>query len=475
MKVIIIGSGPAGLTAAYELNKCGVEVEVFEAAAQAGGMAKSFTLWNQRVDCGPHRFFSSDPRVNRVWLEAVQGQYEMVSRLTRIFYKKRFFYYPLRSFNALINLGPVEAFRCVVSYLLERLGVFGERDQHVFEGWVISRFGRRLYEIFFKTYSEKLWGIPCSMLDADFAAQRIKNFSLGAAILSLIIPNYGKKHKTLVDEFAYPHSGSGFVYENMVARIKNNGGTIHFNRAVKKVIIKNNRAIGIECCDGEVFTCDHVISSMPLTDLVKGLDCAPESVLKACQRLKYRNTILVYLKLDGSELFPDNWLYVHDAALQTGRITNFRNWLPSLYGNERATIVAMEYWCYDPDAIWSEDDAKLIERAKKEIALTGLAKDAAVLEGYVRRVPRCYPVYNVGYKEALAPVQDFISSIDRLAVIGRYGAFKYNNQDHSILMGLLAAENIHGGAKHDLWMINTDYEYQESAVITKTGLQKTSR
>lgn len=473
-KVIVIGSGPAGLTAAYELNKRGVEVEVFEASAQVGGMAASFTLWNQRVDHGPHRFFSSDPRVNRLWLEAVQGQYEMVSRLTRIFYKKRFFYYPLRAFNALVNLGPVEAVRCVVSYLLERLGVFGKRDQSVFDGWVISRFGRRLYGIFFKTYSEKLWGIPCSMLDADFAAQRIKNFSLGVAILSLIFPSRSKKHKTLVDEFAYPRAGSGFVYENMAAQIRKNGGAIHFNRAIKRVIIENSKVIGVECCDGEIISADYVVSSMPLTDLVKGLDSVSEAVLTACQQLKYRNTILVYLKLDGSDLFPDNWLYVHDSTLRTGRITNFRNWLPSLYGNERATIVTMEYWCYDCDPIWRDEDSKLIDLAKRELGLTGLARNIAVLDGCVRRLPRCYPVYNVGYKEALKPIQSFVSGITGLSVIGRYGAFKYNNQDHSILMGLLAAENIHSGTKHDLWMINTDYEYQEATVITKTGLQKTS-
>ncbi len=472
MKVIVIGAGPAGLTAAYELNKRGVEVEVFEVSDQVGGMAASFSLWNQRVDYGPHRFFSSDPRVNRLWLEAVQGQYEMVSRLTRIFYKKRFFYYPLRAVNALINLGPVEAVRCVGSYLLERSGVLEERDGSVFEGWVISRFGRRLYEIFFKTYSEKLWGIPCAMLDADFAAQRIKNFSLGAAIRSLVLPDRSKKHKTLVDEFAYPLSGAGYVYENMAGCIKNNGGRIYFNRPVKRVLVENSRAVGVECADGEVFKADHVISSMPLTDLVAGLEGVPDSVRLACRQLRYRNTILVYLRLDGADLFPDNWLYVHDGALQTGRITNFRNWLPLLYSHQSETIVAMEYWCYDRDPIWSESEEKLVELATRELKLTGLAQSAAVLEGTVRKLARSYPVYDIGYKKALAPVQSFVSGLAQLSVIGRYGAFKYNNQDHSILMGLLAAENICGDAAHDLWQINTDYEYQESTVITKTGLVK---
>ena len=473
MKVIVIGAGPAGLTAAYELNKSGVDVEVFEASSQVGGMAASFDLWNQRVDYGPHRFFSSDPRVNKLWLEAVEGQYEMVSRLTRILYKNRFFYYPLRAFNALINLGLVEALRCVFSYLLERSGMLDKRDESVFEGWVISRFGRRLYEIFFKTYSEKLWGIPCSMLDADFAVQRIKNFSLGAALKAVIIPDRNKKHKTLVDEFAYPLSGAGVVYEKMAAKITDNGGQIHFNRSVKRVIVENNKAVGVECCDGEIVKADHVISSMPLTDLTEGLDATPIDVLEACKDLRYRNTIIVYLKLDNSNLFPDNWLYVHDSALKTGRITNFRNWLPLLYGDEKESIIAMEYWCYERDPIWKDDDEKLIELAKRELELTGLSGDSSVLDGCVRKLSRSYPVYDIGYKDALAPVQRYISDIHRLSVIGRYGAFKYNNQDHSILMGLLAAENICDNAKHDLWIINTDAEYQEASVITRTGLKKT--
>jgi protoporphyrinogen oxidase len=470
MKVIVIGAGPAGLTAAYQLVKRGVEVELFEADVQVGGMARSFELWNQQVDCGPHRFFSSDPRVNEIWLEAVKGRYAMVSRLTRIFYRGHFFYYPLRAFNALFNLGPLESLRCLGSYLVEKTGLTGKRDQSAFEGWVISRFGRRLYEIFFKTYSEKLWGIPCSELDADFAAQRIKNFSLGEALKSILLPRSRKKHKTLVDEFAYPHSGSGYVYEQMAAFVKQNGGVVHFGTQIKRVLFHDGRAVGVQSVAGDEYHGDHVISSMPLTQLVAAMDGVSQSVANACAHLNYRNTILIYLKVGNDAIFPDNWLYVHDSTLLTGRITNFRNWVPELYGSATSTVIAMEYWCYSNDELWHRSDAQLIKLAKDEIEHTRLVNIDEVQDGFVKRVERCYPVYAKGYGEQLKVVKSYLDGFDRLAVIGRYGAFKYNNQDHSILMGLLAAENICDNAGHDLWSINTDYVYQEAAVITQTGL-----
>ena len=472
MKVIIIGAGPAGLTAAYQLAKNGVEIDLFEASSCPGGMAASFDLWNQRVDYGPHRFFSSDPRVNKIWLEAIDGQYEMVSRLTRIFYKKRFFYYPLRAVNAFFNLGPIEAARCLLSYVGERIFFKGKRDENGFEGWVVSRFGRRLYEIFFKTYSEKLWGISCERLDADFAAQRIKNFSLGAALKALVVPDKNKKHKTLVDEFAYPLAGAGFVYEKMAAYVLHHGGHIHYDYPIRRVLFEGKRAVGVQCGNREEFKAAYVISSMPLTDLVCGMEDVPDKVVQACGRLTYRNTIIVYLRLNSSDLFPDNWLYVHDSSLKTGRITNFRNWIPSLYGGENSTIVALEYWCYANDDIWNRTEDELIEMASAELKKTGLDKSVEVSDGCVKKLERSYPVYKRGYKEELAMIQNYLDEFACLSVIGRYGAFKYNNQDHSILMGALAVENICDHAGHDLWNINTDYEYQESTIITKTGLSR---
>lgn len=472
MKVAVIGAGPAGMTAGYELAKNMKHVDVFEAGSSVGGMAKTIELWNQKVDIGPHRFFSNDTRVNELWLEVVGNDYEMVDRLTRIYYNKKFFHYPIKAFNALSNMGVFKATSCMVYYGVEKISP--TKDISTFEGWVTNRFGKKLYQIFFKTYTEKLWGIPCDVLDADFAAQRIKKFSLGEAIKTALFGNSGK-HKTLVDQFAYPHGGTGIVYERMAEYVKKQGGNVFLNTPVKKVITKNGKAYALELEDGTIKEYDHIISSMPLSLMVTRLPEVPENIKKAAQELKFRNTIIVYLNVQAKNLFPDNWLYVHSADLQMGRLTNFRNWVPQLYGKEESTICALEYWCYDEDEFWSKSDTELIELGKNELRKTGLIGNSLISDGHVYRIHRCYPVYSTGYKERLKPVEQYLSSVQNLHVIGRYGAFKYNNQDHSILMGRLAAENILKGTKHDLWEINTDYDsYQESSVITKTGLQKSS-
>ncbi len=467
MKVAIIGAGPAGLTAAYQLAKGGVDVEVFEASDQVGGMSRSIRLWNQTVDLGPHRFFSSDARVNRLWLEITERDYRMVDRLTRIYYGGKFFDYPLAPANALANLGLWEATRCVVSYLRQRVRQPGPAE--TFEDWVVQRFGRRLFEIFFKSYSEKLWGIPCHELDSDFAAQRIKKLSLGEAIRNALGSTRGK-HRTLVDQFAYPLAGTGMVYERMADYVRSLG-QVHLRRPVRNVLHDGRTVNGIELENGKIHAFDHVISTMPLTLLVKRMSRVPQPVMAAADRLKFRNTILVYLNVSGTDLFPDQWIYVHARELQVGRVTNFRNWVPELYDQQPTSILALEYWCYDDDAMWAQADDGLIQLASQEICKTGLIGDASVVDGHVVRVPKCYPVYAANYGLHLATVTDYLKTFTGLTPIGRYGAFKYNNQDHSILMGLLAAQNLLDSQQNDLWSVNTDYEnYQESATITAAGL-----
>lgn len=470
-KVAVIGAGPAGMSAAFVLTQKGVPVEVYEAGPQVGGMARSIELWGQTVDIGPHRFFSSDPRVNELWLQAVGKDYEMVNRLTRIFFRNKFYNYPIKAFNALKNLGPIEAALCVISYLMQRFKPGREQVGDSFEAWVVSRFGKRLYRYFFKTYSEKLWGIPTTELDADFAAQRIKKFSLGEAIKTALFGNSGK-HKTLVDQFAYPTHGTGQVYENMKKYVEANGGKIYLNTPINSLITDGKKVTGLKLENGQTKKYDEIISSMPLTLLVSRLKNLPPAVVRANQSLRFRNTILVYLQINASSVFPDNWIYVHSSELRMGRITNFRNWVPSINRGRKETILALEYWCFDEDDFWHWEDKDYIELAKKEIAKTGLVRKNQIMDGKVVRVPRCYPVYGRGYKRPLAIIQKFIDGFSGLQVIGRYGAFKYNNQDHSILMGIMAAENVADNAKNDLWGINTDYEYQESSVITKTGLVK---
>jgi len=473
MRIAVIGGGPAGMTAAYEVSKqMGTKVSVvdlYEKSDRVGGLSKSIDLWEQKVDLGPHRFFSHDRDINALWLEVVGQNYDIVNRQTRIYYKKSFFDYPIKAFNALSGLGIFEAVRCLFSYLLERLSP--TKDISTFEGWVTSRFGKRLYTIFFKTYSEKLWGIPCTQLDSDFASQRIKKLSLFEAIKNALFSGKGNKHATLVDQFAYPTGGTGAVYEAMQAQLESRGGKVHVHTGVEKVITSGGKARSIQLENGEIIGYDHIISTMPISLLVERLPEVPGAVLEQSRKLVFRNTILVYLKVDRTDLFSDQWLYVHEPSVEVGRVTNFRNWLPSIYGDSDSSILCLEYWCNFDDPKWAQDQEQLVKTAGEEIVRTGLVPEGEVKEGYVVRLPRCYPVYFSGYGEVIKPVEDYLSSVEGLHVIGRYGAYKYNNQDHSILMGMRVSENILNGASHNLWTINTDYEvYQEASVITKTGL-----
>ena len=464
--VAVIGAGPAGLTAAYKLQLAGVKVTLFEASSTVGGMAKSFELWEQIVDLGPHRFFSSDPRVNKFWLDAVDNEYVMVNRLTRIYYKNRFFSYPIQALNALRGLGLFEAIRCVVSFIIVKIKP--KKDESKFDSWVINRFGSRLFGIFFKSYTEKLWGIKCSVLDADFAAQRIKKLSLYEAIKGAIFGNKNNKHRTLVDEFAYPKLGAGDVYNKLSKKFVTAGGDLRVNSLVSDIKLINEKVL-ISTSESNLSEYDHVISTMPLTLLVQKI-AAPNEIIEKTKQLRFRNTILVYLKVQGKNPFPDQWIYVHAENLLTGRITNFRNWTPTINKGQNANIICLEYWCYNEDEIWNRDDDKLVKMATNELYATKLIEPGSIEDGYVQRVPKCYPVYSSGYRDILQPIQNFLSEIDQITPIGRYGSFKYNNQDHSILMGLLAAENLLNEKIHDLWGVNTDYEYQETARITATGL-----
>jgi len=472
MRVAVIGAGPAGMTAALQLSRDGVEVDVYEADQCVGGLARSLDLWGQRVDLGPHRFFSTDARVNRLWLDVVGDRYAMVDRLTRIYFKRRFIAYPLKPLNSIFSNNLPEAALCLASYLKQQLRFRSPTtDDASFETWIVRRFGRRLFEMFFKSYSEKLWGIPCDELSADFAAQRIKQFSLPEAVKSALWPRRANRHKTLADRFAYPLGGTGSVYESMADRLREYGGRVHLDCPVRCVLHDNRHVRGIELHQGRLEYYDHVISTMPLTSLVRGMADVPVEVQAAVDSLEFRNTMLVYLHVDSESLFADQWLYIHAPELQTGRVTNFRNWAPPLHGRRQTTILAVEFWCNDSDPIWNAADDRLIEQATGELRSIGLLRDERMLAGHVVRLRRCYPVYRRGYHEHVERIADYLRGFRGLTLIGRYGTFKYNNQDHSILMGILAAENLLDDRAHDLWSVNTDYEtFQEKALITETGL-----
>jgi len=471
MKVIIIGAGPAGLSCGYELVKAGVDVKIFEASPYLGGMARSFDLWGQRVDMGPHRFFSKEKHINDFFTTLVKEDYTLVNRLTRIYYRNRFFHYPIKLFNVLRNLPPATIFMILWEYL--RIQIFPYKDPKTFEEWVSNRFGRKLFEIFFKHYSEKLWGIPTSKIDADWAAQRIKSLSLWEAVIAAIFGNKGDKHKTLLDQFAYPNNGTGTLYERAAEFIIAHGGKVNLQTPVKGVIQDaNGRVRGVELKDGRVVMADRVVSTMPLTLMVKGLKNVPSDVISSAEKLYFRNTILAYLEVDSLELFRDNWIYVHSPEVKHGRITNFRNWSKELNRGKKTTILCMEFWAFDQDPIWKEKDENIAALAVKEIhAVRLVPPQAKILNTYILRVPRCYPVYETGYQVNLKKVENYLDTVENLLPIGRYGAFKYNNQDHSILMGILAADKITQGLDTDLWKINTDVEYQEEARIKDVLIQ----
>ena len=382
MRVALIGAGPAGLTAAYQLAKAGVEVEVFEASAAVGGLAHSFKLWDQTVDFGPHPFYSSDARVSRLWLEIVGRDYQMVDRTTRIYYRGQLINDPLAAGNVLWSLGPCEAAGCLAGYVNQRCRGRAETSEASFEDRVVRRYGRRWFEIFFKTYSEKLWGIPCGSLDADVAANRIKELSLDEAVKNTLGLSC-LRHGSPIDRFAYPNTGTGMVYDRMADYIHGLEGAVHLNSPVRRVLVERGRVRGLETTAGDVLRFDRIVSTLPLPLLVRNLEEAPPAVCQAAGSLTFRNMLLVYLRVAARELFPEQWLCVHSPELLTGRVTNFRNWVPQLCGDSTDTILAMEYWCSDDDDLWQQSDDDLVRRARAEITTTGLLRGAPVTAAHV--------------------------------------------------------------------------------------------
>ncbi|RDU71558.1 amine oxidase [Helicobacter aurati] len=469
-KVLIIGAGPAGLSAGRILSENGYEIIIFESDSKVGGMSKSLNLFEQIVDIGPHRFFSKDKRLNDFWHNHTRNEYEKVSRLTRIFYNHKFFYYPLRGFDALFKLGIIESILCVLSYIRAKLKPF---QGNSFESWVANAFGYRLYSIFFKSYTEKLWGIKCSELDSDFAAQRIKGLNLYEAVKAAFLGNGGKQHKTLVDEFSYPKKGCGVVYQNMAEDIIAHGGKILLQTQVLGITTTNKKASGVITDKGN-FEGDIIISSAPFNDMVISLGELDSNTKNLAKQLHFRNTILVYVeiycpiadtqnKIQESSLFKDNWIYVHSKNTHTGRITNFANWTEDLKCGKTETILCLEYWANDNEELWNLSDSELTQIAKKDLLDSQLvANESLIKRTKILKIHKSYPVYERGYKENLHKIYKALDEFKNLYFIGRNGSFKYNNQDHSILMGLMCADKILG-KECDLWHINTDYDYQESS------------
>ena len=469
--VAIVGAGPAGLTAAYELVKQGIIPVVLEKGDKVGGIARTETYKGYRFDIGGHRFYTKVAAVQQLWQEVLGNDFIKVPRLSRIYYRGRFFNYPISAFNTLFNLGIFESLLILLSYLKVRIKPLTEET--TFEQWVINRFGERLYKTFFKTYTEKVWGIPCSEIQADWAAQRIKGLSLKTAIINALFGS--NDTKTLIKEFDYPALGPGMMWEKFAEAVESKEGKVYLDTKVISFQREGNKIKSITAeQNGELvqFSADNFVTSMPVSALVARLEPQPPAeVLHAARSLRYRDFLIVSLIVDRKDLFPDNWIYIHSPEVKVGRIQNFKNWSAALVPDASKSCLGMEYFCSVGDEIWEMSDAELVELATRELVNLGLAKTADVEDGVVIRQLKAYPVYDGEYRGHLQVLEGFLKGIDNLQTIGRNGMHRYNNQDHSMLTGLLAARNILG-ENHDLWDVNTERSYYEDFTVDRSKEKK---
>jgi len=469
-EIVIAGGGPAGLTAAYELTRHGRGCVVLESDPNlVGGISRTDQYKGYRFDIGGHRFFSKSDEVNRIWADILGDQFITRSRLSRIYYNRRFFHYPLKPANALLNLGPFRSAMVLASYLKARVRPI--KPERSFEDWVVNRFGRMLFDIFFKTYTEKVWGMPTSEISADWAAQRIKGLSLFRAVFNALMPaKKGKKGgeviKTLIDSFQYPRLGPGQMWEAARDRVIRDGGAVHLDRRVERIEHDGSSvtAFVTRGSDGRStrYIGKNFLSTLPIRNLIRAMSpAAPPEVQAAAEALRYRDFLTVVLIVDQPETFPDTWIYIHEPDVRLGRVQNFKNWSPDLVPDPTKSSLGLEYFCFEGDDLWAMSDPELIALGTKEIDTIGLVKAGKVVDGCVVRMPKAYPVYDDAYLGHLNVIRAWLSKFDNLELAGRNGMHKYNNQDHSMMTAVLAARNILGLGQFDTWKVNTDAEYHE--------------
>jgi protoporphyrinogen oxidase len=473
-KVAIIGAGPAGLTAGYLLSKDGIEATVLEAdPVYVGGISRTTTYKGFHFDIGGHRFFSKSKAVEDLWTEILPNDMLVRPRSSRIFYGGKFFSYPLKPFEALLKLGIIKSVLCVLSWLKAR--IFPVRNPRNFEEWVSNQFGKRLFKTFFKSYTEKVWGMSCREISADWAAQRIKGLSLGSAIKNALLPqryngDRTKVIKTLINSFRYPRRGPGMMWEACAEKTKAMGGKIEMGCKVTRCSYDDaSGSWAVEYMDRQgnslTLEAEHVISSAPMRELVCGLSPqVSERTRAAAENLKYRDFITAMLILKDREMFDDNWIYIHDPSVKVGRVQNFRSWSPEMVPEPDKVCYGLEYFCFEHDGLWDSSDSDLIELAQRELIKIGLAKEGDLIDGCVVRQKKAYPVYDDDYARHVATIrQELDHRYPNLHLVGRNGMHKYNNQDHAMMTAMLCVENILAETRlYDLWQVNQDAEYHEA-------------
>ncbi|WP_395736372.1 NAD(P)/FAD-dependent oxidoreductase [Prosthecobacter sp.] len=478
--VAIIGAGPAGLTAAYMLGKAGIPCIILEADPHlVGGISRTVSYKGCLFDIGGHRFFSKSAEVEALWKEILPDGMLERPRSSRIYYRGKFFAYPIAALDALMKLGIWESIRCGLSYLKARLMPVARPAS--FQDWVSNHFGARLFEIFFKTYTEKVWGMSCRDISADWAAQRIKGLSLSSAIWNALWPRRQKSGsaviKTLINTFRYPKRGPGMMWEACAAKITAQGGRIlmghrfikgDYDAATQRWTITHRDTAG----NLHALTAQHLISSAPIADLIPSLSPAlPAQAKSAAKALRYRDFLTVVLMYRHQDAFPDNWLYIHDPSVKVGRIQNFKSWSPDMVPDPNLASYGLEYFCFEGDGLWTSSDADLLALAKAEMEQLGLAKATDWADGCVVRQAKAYPVYDASYATHVSEIRQAIAThLPRLHLVGRNGMHKYNNQDHSMMTAMLCARNIiHGSPLYDLWQVNQDAEYHEGNSADQGG------
>jgi protoporphyrinogen oxidase len=463
--VVIAGAGPGGLTAAYLLVKRGKRPLVLEKDDVVGGISRTVERDGWRFDLGGHRFFTKVPEVESLWHEILPDEDFMLRpRMSRIFYQGKFYDYPLKALNALRNLGLWEAILCGFSYLWAR--IHPPKDESNYENWLVKRFGWRLYRTFFKTYTEKVWGVPVADMPADWAAQRVKNLDLRKAVMNAILPKRGQTDiTTLIEEFQYPKYGPGMMWEVCTEKVRAAGGTVEMRAPLATIKVEGGRAVEVTYHqDGIEHTvpASHVISTMPMRELVNTITPPPPAeVVAAADDLHYRDYLTVALVVPQSRSFPDNWIYIHATDVEVGRIQNYGSWSPDLV-KDGCTCLGLEYFVFEGDDMWNKPDEELIALGTKELISLGLAADGDVEQGYVVRVPKAYPYYDFSYKQNVETIRKWLDAeAPNIHPVGRNGMHKYNNQDHSMYTALLTVENIFG-ADYDVWTVNVEEEYHEA-------------